>query len=143
VVKPYTEVTAIEWQQTIGVNVTAPFMLTQHFAPRMRPGSSVVNVLSVAARTAFPNWSAYCMSKFALEGFSRSVREELREHKIRVINVYPAATDTEIWNGVAGDWPRGRMMPAEEVAKAIAYALSRPLDVVLENITLRRVSGAI
>jgi NAD(P)-dependent dehydrogenase (short-subunit alcohol dehydrogenase family) len=143
VVKPYTEVTAIEWQQTIGVNVTAPFMLTQHFAPRMRPGSSVVNVLSVAARTAFPNWSAYCMSKFALEGFSRSVREELREHKIRVINVYPAATDTEIWNGVAGDWPRDRMMPAEEVAKAIAYALSRPLDVVLENITLRRVSGAI
>ena len=116
-------------------------MLTQHFAPRMHPGSSVVNVLSVAARTGFPNWSAYCMSKFALEGFSQSIREELREHKIRVINVYPAATNTEIWQGVAGDWPRDRMMPAEEVAKAIAYALSRPFDVALENITLASVSG--
>jgi NAD(P)-dependent dehydrogenase (short-subunit alcohol dehydrogenase family) len=141
VVKPFTEVTRIEWEQTIGVNITAPFMLTQHFAPRMRPGSSIVNVLSVAARTGFANWSAYCMSKFALEGFSQSIREELREHKIRVINVYPAATNTEIWNNVAGDWPRDRMMPAEEVAKAIAYALSRPLDVALENITLTSVSG--
>ena len=141
IVKPYCEITPIEWEQTIGVNITAPFMLTQHFAPRMPPGASIVNILSVAARTAFPNWSAYCMSKFALEGFSQSIREELREHKIRVINVYPAATNTEIWNGVAGDWPRDRMMPAEEVAKAIAYALSRPHDVALENITLASVSG--
>src|SRR5439155_14878414 len=40
VVKPFTEITAIEWEQTIGVNISAPFMLTQHFAPRMPPGSS-------------------------------------------------------------------------------------------------------
>src|SRR5207248_9148957 len=66
VVKPFTEITTIEWEQTVGVNITAPFMLTQHFASRMPPGSSVVNILSVAAKTGFPNWSAYCMSKFAL-----------------------------------------------------------------------------
>ena len=41
------------------------------------------------------------MSKFALEGFSQSVRAELRERCIRVINIYPAATNTEIWNEVA------------------------------------------
>jgi NAD(P)-dependent dehydrogenase (short-subunit alcohol dehydrogenase family) len=123
------------------VNVTAPFLLTQHFAPRMNPGSSVVNVLSVAAKTGYANWSAYCMSKFALEGFSQCVREELRDHKIRLINVYPAATATDIWNKVEGTWPREKMMPAEEVAAAIAYALSRPADVALENITLTSVSG--
>jgi len=55
----------------------------------MSPGSSVVNILSVAAKTAFPNWSAYCMSKFALEGFSRCVREELRDRKVRVIMFIP------------------------------------------------------
>jgi len=97
VVKPFTEITTIEWEQTVGVNITAPFMLTQHFASRMPPGSSVVNILSVAAKTGFPNWSAYCMSKFAVEGFSQSVREELRDRKIRVINIYPAATETDIW----------------------------------------------
>src|SRR6476469_10391136 len=83
VVKPFAEVTETEWEQTVGVNVTAPFMLIQHFAPRMKPGSSIVNILSVAAKVGYPGWSAYCMSKFAMEGFSQSIREELRDHRIR------------------------------------------------------------
>jgi len=141
VVKPFTEITTIEWEQTVGVNITAPFMLTQHFAPRMPPGSSIVNILSVAAKSGFANWSAYCMSKFALEGFSQSVRDELRDRKIRVINIYPAATDTNIWSDIEGNWPRERMMSATQVADAVAYALSRPTDVTLENITLSSLTG--
>ena len=141
VVKPYAEVTEIEWEQTIGVNVTAPFMLMQHFAPRMPPGSSIVNTLSVAAKTAFAGWSAYCASKFALEGLSQSIREELREHKIRMINIYPAATDTEIWNNVKGDWPREKMMSADDIASAVAFALSQPNNVLIENITLGSLGG--
>jgi NAD(P)-dependent dehydrogenase (short-subunit alcohol dehydrogenase family) len=58
------------------------------------------------------------MSKFALEGFFQSVREELREHKIRVINIYPAATDTGIWRSVEGDWPREKMISPNDVASA-------------------------
>jgi short-subunit dehydrogenase len=141
VVKPFGEITEVEWNQTVGVNVTAPFLLTQHFAPRMPPGASIVNILSIAAKTGFPNWSAYCMSKFALEGFFQSVREELRDHKIRVINIYPAATDTDIWNAIEGDWPRKKMISAEQVASAVAYALSRPADVAVENITIASATG--
>ena len=143
VVKPFEEITMIEWEQTLGVNITAPFMLMQHFAPQMPPGSSIVNILSVAAKTGFTNWSSYCMSKFALEGLSQSIREELRDHRIRVINIYPAATDTDIWNNVDGNWPRDKMISAEEVAGAVAYALSRPADVMLENITLGNLSGSL
>jgi short-subunit dehydrogenase len=141
VVKPFREITSTEWEQTIGVNVTAPFLLTQHFVGQMPPGSSVVNILSVAAKTGFANWSAYCMSKFALEGFSQSVREELRERRVRVINIYPAATSTEIWDDVAGERPRQKMMSPEEVAAAVVYALSRPNDVAVENITLTNATG--
>jgi NAD(P)-dependent dehydrogenase (short-subunit alcohol dehydrogenase family) len=141
VVKPFREVTQPEWDQTVGVNVTAPFLLMQHFAGQMPPGSSIVNILSIAAKTAYPNWSAYCMSKFALEGLSQSIREEVREHCIRMINIYPAATNTEIWDNVAGDWPRGKMMSSDEVAEAVAYALSRPNDVAVENITLSNAAG--
>jgi len=141
VVKPFGEITQIEWEQTFGVNVTAPFMLTQHFVPKMPPGSSIVNILSIAARTGFANWSAYCMSKFALEGFSQSVREELRDRKIRVINLYPAATDTNIWDHIEGKWPRRKMISPKDVASAVAYALSRPADVALENITLSNLTG--
>jgi NAD(P)-dependent dehydrogenase (short-subunit alcohol dehydrogenase family) len=141
VVKPFTEITSVEWEQTIGVNITAPFMLTQHFAPKMPPSSSIVNILSIAARTGFANWSAYCMSKFALEGFSQSVREELRDRKIRVINVYPAATDTEIWNQIEGKWPRHKMISPRDVASAVVYALSQPAGVAVENITLSNLTG--
>ena len=42
-----------------------------------------------------------------------------------------------------GEWPRDKMIPADEVASAVAYALARPPDVLLENITLGNLSGAI
>src|SRR5438093_10899546 len=113
VVKPFREITPDEWNQTFGVNVTAPFLLMQRFVGQMPPGSSIVNILSIAAKTGFANWSAYCMSKFALEGFSQSVRDEFREPRIRMVNIYQAATNTEIWSDVAGDWTREKMISPE------------------------------
>ena len=141
IVKPFCEITSIEWEQTVGVNITAPFLLMQHFAPHMPPGSSIVNILSIAAKTGFTNWSAYCMSKFALEGCSQCVREELRDRRIRMINVYPAATDTHIWSQIEGKWPRHKMISPDEVASAVAYALSRPTDVTLESISISSLAG--
>jgi NAD(P)-dependent dehydrogenase (short-subunit alcohol dehydrogenase family) len=142
-VKPLEQITMEDWQATVAVNVTAPFLLTQKLLPIMRAGSTIVNILSIAAKTGFPNWSSYCMSKFALEGFSQAVREELRPRGIRVLNIYPAATSTEIWQGVEGEWPREKMLSADEVGEAVAYALSRPADVAVENISLKKVSGAL
>ena len=81
------------------------------------------------------------MSKFAMEGFSQSVREELRDRKIRVINIYPAATDTEIWNNVEGNWPRDKMISAAQVADAVAFSLARPPEVLVANITLGNLGG--
>ena len=141
VVKPFAEITREEWEQTIGVNVTAPFFLIQHFAPRMQPGSSIVNILSIAAKTAFPNWSIYCGSKFALEGLSTAIREELRSRKVRMLNIYPAATDTDIWNTVSGEWRREQMMSAADVADAVAFAINQPPAVIIENITLSNTAG--
>ena len=141
VVKPLEEVTLEDWQTTLAVNVTAPFLLTKQLLLQMPEGSSIVNILSVAAKAGFPGWSCYCMSKFALEGFSQSVREELRVRRIRMLNVYPAATSTDIWNPLKGDWPRERMLPPEEIADAVAYVLSRPTDVAIENIGLQNLSG--
>jgi NAD(P)-dependent dehydrogenase (short-subunit alcohol dehydrogenase family) len=141
VVKPLNEISLDEWQSIFAINVTAPFLLTQALAPRMQAGSSIVNVLSIAAKTGFPNWSSYCMSKFALEGFSQAIREELRPHGIRVINLYPAATNTEIWNNVAGDWPRDKMMLPTEIGDAVAYVLSRPPEVAIENLDVLNLTG--
>ncbi len=143
IVKPLDSISLDEWNKIIAVNITAPFLLTQKLSANMKPGASIVNILSIAAKTGFANWSGYCMSKFALEGFSQSIREELRPRGVRVINIYPAATDTEIWEPIEGDWPREKMMSANEVAEAVAYALSRPADVAVENISLTNASGTL
>jgi 3-oxoacyl-[acyl-carrier protein] reductase len=140
-VKPFEQITMVEWETLFAVNVTAPFMLTQRLAPKMQNGASIVNVLSIAAKNGFPGWSGYCMTKFALEGFSQCVREELRPRGIRVLNIYPAATNTEIWDAVQGEWPREKMLLPEEIGDAVAYALSRPAGVAVENIDLLNLTG--
>jgi len=58
-----------------------------------------------------------------------------------MINIYPGATDTDIWNAVEGDWPRDRMISANDVAAAIAFALAQPPEVLVENITLGNLGG--
>ena len=132
-----------DWNRTIAVNVTAPFILTKELLPQMKKGSSIVNILSTAAKNAYTNWSSYCMSKFALRGFSETLREELRPRGIRVIAVYPGAVDTPIWDSVPGDWPREKMMKPEEVAKAVAFSISCPSNVLIEDITMGNLAGSL
>lgn len=143
VVKPIAEISLDDWQRTLAINVTAPFLLTQRLLPRMNRGSSIVNILSVAASVGFPNWSSYCMSKFALDGFSRALREELRERGIRVITISPAATGSDIWDGVPGDWPKDKMLQPQEVAHTVAFALAQPADVVVDSLTIGKIGGSL
>ncbi len=141
VVKPLGEISLEEWQQTFAVNVTAPFLLIQQLLPSIPRGGAIVNILSIAARSGYPNWSSYCMSKFALEGFTQSIREELRSLGIRVINIYPAATASDIWNTIPGEWAQEKMMSPDEVADAVVYALSRPASVMVDTIVLGNTAG--
>ena len=83
------------------------------------------------------------MSKAALDGFAKAVREELRPKGIRVINIYPASTDTEIWNEIPGEWPRDRMMRPESTADAVAMALAQPNDILVDDISLGPIGGTL
>jgi len=143
VVKPVGEITMEEWQASLAINVTAPFVLSQRLLPLMPPGAVIVNIMSIAARVGFPGWSSYCACKFALEGFTQSLRGELRPRGIRVINVYPSATNTDIWNGVEGEWPREKMLDPSQVADAVAFAVERPHDVLVDTINVGNVAGTL
>jgi len=141
VVRPLEEITLEQWQRSLAVGVTAPFLLTQRLLGHVPDGGSVVNISSVAVRSPFPGWAAYAAAKHGLEGLSAVMRAELRGRGIRVINVYPAATDTGIWDAVAGDFPRDNMMAPQETAEAVAYALSRPASVLVDSIHVGWVGG--
>lgn len=140
-VAPLVDQTLEQWHKTLAVNVTAPFLLCRGLTPVIPRGGSIVNLISSAGKTGFSTWSSYCMSKFALDGFARAIREEFRPKGIRVVNIYPSATDTAIWDKVPGDWPREKMMKPETVADAVAWALAQPSDVFVEDITVGTIAG--
>lgn len=137
IVEPLEEISLEVWQKTFDVNVTAPFLLTQKLLSKFPENSSVVNIISTAARIGYNNWSSYCMSKAALEGFMRSIREELRDKGIRVLNLFPGAVATEIWDDLGIEFDKSKMMAADDIADAVVMAVKQPQRTVVEDIVLK------
>jgi hypothetical protein len=101
----------------------------------------VFNMCSIASIKAYPNGSSYAISKFALLGFSKVLREELKEYGVRVTAVLPGATRTASWDGV--DLPEDRFMRAEDVAETVFSAYSISERSVVEEIIIRPQLGDI
>lgn len=141
VVAPFTELSLADWEATLRANLTAVFLACKYAAPHLRAGSLIVNVASVAARQAFPHWSAYVAAKHGLLGFSAAIREELRAQGARVTTVLPAATDTDLWDAIPGDWNRANMLQPGEVAQAIAHLAAAPPHVATEELVIGHVAG--
>lgn len=95
----------------------------------------IFNMCSTASVMAYTNGGAYCISKFALYGFTKLLREELKTKGVKVTAILPGATFTPSWDG--SDLPPSRLMPPQDVAEAIwsAYCLSE--RTVIEEIILR------
>jgi len=132
-----------EWKDVLDTNLTGMFLVAQAALGLMKRGGTIVNNLSVAAKRVFPGSSAYNASKHGALGFTGTLREELRPREIRVIALLPGPTDTEIWNTYWPDAPRGRMMSARSVARAVVDALALPADSTVEELLLLPTSGTL
>jgi len=87
---PMEKLSRAEWSETIAVNLTAPFQLTQGFLPSMvEHGGSVINVSSRAGIMGFAEEAAYCASKFGLEGLTRALAVELAGKPVSVNTLTP------------------------------------------------------
>lgn len=114
------------------VNLFAPVELTREALPLLRAGQSpiIVNVGSVLGQRACPHKSEYCASKFALRGFSESLRAELAPLGIDVLVVTAGPTDTQFFEHLIethGDlpWTEGKPVSPERVARATIRAMER------------------
>ena len=130
-----------EWNDVLATNLTGTFLVTRGALPLMSRGSSIVNLLSMSSKRAFPNLAAYTASKFGALGFTKGLREELRQEGIRVIAILPGSTDTPIWNTLWPEAPRHKMMRAESVAQAIVAALKLPPESTVEELDLMPTGG--
>ena len=96
---PLELVSIAQWRKQLEVNVIGLVAVTQAFLPGLRAGRGrIVNVGSIAGRSALPYSSPYCASKFAVEGLTDSLRMELKQWGISVSIVEPGGVRTPIWN---------------------------------------------
>lgn len=103
---PLERLSLDEFEQTVAVNVRAPFVASQTAVRHMRAGGRIINIGSnVAERAVFPGFSLYAMSKTALIGLTKALGRELGGKAITVNLVNPGATDTEL---NPGRWPERR-----------------------------------
>ena len=130
-------------ESMIEANVYSAYYTTRGLlaAMKSRKQGHIFNLCSIASIKAYPNGGSYTISKFALLGFSKVLREELMVHNIRVTAVLPGATLTPSWDG--SELPDERFMKPEDVAEAIFGAYSLSPRSVVEEILIRPQLGDI
>ena len=101
----------------------------------------IVFINSTAGTQAYPYSSAYVASKHGLNGFSKSLREELRSFNIRVVSIHPGAINTPLWDNVKSNFPRSEMMNVKEVASSVMHTIQQNKIGAIEEIVIRRVKG--
>jgi len=129
------------WLETLQMNLTIPFLLTQKCLPLMKSGSQIIFINSVAGKNAFPDWSAYCASKAGLKAYADVLRLELQDRGIRVTSIFPTSVDTPMHDRLPYGWNRKKMLKAQDVARAVLYCQQQPAGVVIREIDLGSSAG--
>jgi len=132
-----------EMEQIMAANFYSAYFLTREMLNLMLPHRSghIFNMCSVASLKAYPQGGLYAISKHALLGFSRTLREELKEHNIRVTTLLPGATYTSSWQ--SSGLPEQRFMDAKDLAQVVWDIYSLSERTVVEDILLRPMLGDI
>jgi len=130
-----------DFRAQVEVNLTSAFLVTRAFLPAMvaRGSGDVFFMASVASVQGYPRSVAYGAAKHGLLGLARSLREEVREHGLRVLTLLPGATYTDSW--AASGLPEARFMPPGDVARAVLAMHRMDGRTVVEEILLRPQQG--
>ncbi|GMQ30842.1 SDR family oxidoreductase [Algoriphagus confluentis] len=124
-------------------NLFSAYHLIRAFVQDMiqRKSGHIFSMGSIAGLTAYPNGGSYAVSKWAMLGMTKCLREELKPHQIKVTSILPGATLTESWAGV--DLPVERFIPAEDIAESVWSAYNLSPRTVVEEVIIRPQLGDI
>ena len=117
--RPMKEMTDADWDRVLAVNLSGPFYLARRCVPAMaeRGWGRVVNVSSISGRLGSPGMTAYCASKWGLNGFTQALAAEVKGRGVLVTAVLPGSVDTEMLQG--SGWTPD--MSASEVAEVVTF----------------------
>ena len=128
-------------EQTMRTNVFGPYEITRGLVPEMisNGGGHIFNICSTASTMAYPSGASYCMSKFALLGFTKVLREEMKMQGVKVTAVLPGPTLTGSWEG--SDIPAEKFIAPKEVGQLIFACWSTSTSVAVEELLIRPQEG--
>ncbi len=124
-------------------NLYSAYHLTRAFVQEMmqRRSGHIFSMGSIAGLTAYPNGGSYAVTKWAMLGMTKCLREELKPHQVKVTSILPGATLTDSWAGV--DLPMERFIRAQDVAESVWGAYNLSPQTVVEELIIRPQLGDI
>lgn len=128
-------------ESQVATNVYGAYHVTRTVLPGMmkRKSGHIFNICSIASLDAYENGGAYSISKYALHGFSKNLREEMKPFNIKVTSVFPGAVLTNSWGNF--DNSSHRIMEANDIAKMIFTASQLSPGACVEDIVIRPQQG--
>ena len=134
---PFQEQTEADWNSVMDTNLKSVFLVSRAVAPEMirRQTGQIINISSLAGKSAFANGAVYCASKWGLLGLTGCMAEELRAHGIRVSAICPGSVATE-FSPHAGKDP-ARMLQPEDVAHAVAALVTQAPGSFISEVLMR------
>ncbi len=142
---PFSSAQQAEIRQMIEVNLLGAMTATEVFLDQLRDGGGdLVNISSVAGRTARPGNAAYAATKWGMNGWSEALRQELQPD-VRVMVIEPGAVATEITDRITHTGAKRATeelyqavaVTAQDIADIITFAITRPRRLTLNEILVR------
>lgn len=145
VFKSFLETKSFDYDNVIDTNLRGAFLCMKAVLPQMIKNKKghIINILSVAANTAFENSAVYAASKAGLLAMSNSLREEVRRYNVKISNILPGAVETTMWDSKARQRYKNRMMGANDIAKIVLEIFEQPRKVLIEDVIVRPIKGDI
>lgn len=130
-------------KQMFGTNVLGVIFFTNTFLPLMKKRNSgqIFNVISIAGVEPSDKWGMYAATKYAVKGFTESVRQAVVGTNIKVIGFYPHGMNTNIFKAAGLDFKSNEpwMMKIEDISNIVLFILQQPRDVSMDHVEVRKI----
>ncbi len=127
-----------DWDTVINSNLKGVFLCSKFALPHLIAdgGGQIINVLSIAAKVAFPASGAYCAAKAGALAFTKVLAAEVRQQNVRVTAVLPGSVESPFWDDIPEHPDFDKMLKPEHIADAILSVCQQPNGMVTEEIVV-------
>ncbi|MCY4404112.1 MAG: SDR family NAD(P)-dependent oxidoreductase [Candidatus Poribacteria bacterium] len=127
-----------DWDSVVNSNMKGVFLCVKYALPHLlaNGGGQIINVLSVAAKVAFPASSAYCAAKAGALALTKVIATEVRNKNIRVTAILPGSVETPFWDDIPQHPDFEKMLKPEHVSNVVLSICQQPLGMVTEEVVV-------